>query len=224
MKGGRSRTGRKQRKGFWPLRSLGSVERAVDAEKVREVDEGAVPPQSGRGALDAGDRGVRGDIEKLGGAIETLETAMSPGGGGGLAAQITREIKLVAKDLGQQPPVEYAWEDWKRWIGLLQVPPPGDEAEGSRDGQDGLELLKSSSSPLHKTTKSNSRGNGNDTGEEEGKDWIWLGDDGPLFSGESEAKWVLGKLCERLEQVLMEELREVEKGNNHDRGRTSSSR
>ncbi|KAF9070569.1 hypothetical protein BDP27DRAFT_1382742 [Rhodocollybia butyracea] len=212
----RSRAGREQRKGFWPLRSPASVERAVGSEKAREVDEGAVPP-SGTDAMDAGDRGVREDIEKLGGAVETLETAISPGGSHGLAAQITREIKLVARDLGQQPPVEYAWEDWKRWIGLLQVPPPGGAAEGSRDGQDGLKALKSSSSPLHKTSKSNSRRN--DMGEEK-KDWIWLGDHGPLFSGESEAKWILGKLCERLEQVLMEE---AEKRGNHDGGRTSSS-
>ncbi|KAF7329252.1 hypothetical protein MKEN_00186100 [Mycena kentingensis (nom. inval.)] len=39
-------------------------------------------------------------------------------------------------------------------------------------------------------------------------EWTWLGEDGPLLSGESETQWMLEKMCKRLEEVLEEEIRE----------------
>src|SRR5262249_54338080 len=47
-------------------------------------------------------------------------------------------------------------------------------------------------------------GEANVPGEKESN--VWLDDDGPLFSGQSETEWILSKLCERLEQVLEEEM------------------
>lgn len=35
-------------------------------------------------------------------------------------------------------------------------------------------------------------------------EWKWIGDDGMLFSGVTETEYLLGKLCERLEQVLVD--------------------
>lgn len=43
--------------------------------------------------------------------------------------------------------------------------------------------------------------------DSEGDGVIWLADDGPLFSGETETEWLLGRLCEKLEKVLEEEKR-----------------
>ncbi|KAF7302368.1 hypothetical protein HMN09_00870400 [Mycena chlorophos] len=42
--------------------------------------------------------------------------------------------------------------------------------------------------------------------EDKSGEWTWLGDEGPLLSGVSETQWMLSKLCERLEEVLTEEL------------------
>ncbi|KAJ3850926.1 hypothetical protein EV368DRAFT_44245 [Lentinula lateritia] len=139
---------------------------------------------------------IRGDIEKLGDAVETVEAER--GQGGGIAARLAREIKLVSQDLGKQPPKEYEWEDWKRWMRLLSV---SNEDDG-RNGRSGLSGLKSLKSPTRSMgTRSPSH---SDASRSNG--WIWLGDDGPLFSQESEAEWILGKLCDRLEQVLMNEV------------------
>ncbi|KAF8538450.1 hypothetical protein BDD12DRAFT_154160 [Trichophaea hybrida] len=38
--------------------------------------------------------------------------------------------------------------------------------------------------------------------EDEEDEWMWLGHEGLLISGTSETEWVLGRLCERLEEVL----------------------
>jgi len=46
-----------------------------------------------------------------------------------------------------------------------------------------------------------------DTGkQQEDVEWKWLGDDGPLLSGVTETEWILAKLCEHLEKVLLEEM------------------
>ncbi|KAJ3763343.1 hypothetical protein EV360DRAFT_33765 [Lentinula raphanica] len=127
---------------------------------------------------------IRGDIEKLGGAVETVEREQ--GQEGGIAARLAREIRFVSKDLGKQPPKEYEWEDWKRWMELLN--------ESNSNHESGLDGLKS----VRDEEEHPSR-----------QEWIWLGDEGPLFSNESEAKWILGKLCDALERVLMDEVRDA---------------
>ncbi|KIK65901.1 hypothetical protein GYMLUDRAFT_70161 [Collybiopsis luxurians FD-317 M1] len=190
--------------GFLPLKNPGSVEKAVNAEEAKEVEEGAVPGANHSKDGDHLDEGVRGDLEKLGGAVEAAEEER--GQGGGMAARLAKEIRYVAKDLGRHPPKEYSWDDWKRWINLFSE---GDEGIGNGERQNGpssgLDGLRAP------TTRSGSNSNHpSDHGQqtvsnEASRNWIWLGDDGPLLSNESEAKWILGKLCERLERVLMEE-------------------
>ncbi|KAJ3990721.1 hypothetical protein F5050DRAFT_1817509, partial [Lentinula boryana] len=138
---------------------------------------------------------IQGDIEKLGGAVEAVEK--EHGQEGGVAARLAREIKLVSEDLGKQPPKEYEWEDWKRWMQLLS------DSNGSNN-KNGLGGLKSLRSPTRSAgvRSSNASSATNDDGERSSdQEWIWLGDDGPLFTNESEAKWILGKLCDRLEKA-----------------------
>lgn len=156
----------RDQKGFWPVKN---VEKAANEEKAKEIEEGSAPDPSG---------GVRRDIDMLGKAVETVEE--EHGHGTGMAAQLAKEIRLVSKDLGSQPPRKYEWEDWRRWVNLL----------GS--GPKGLDDLRSATAHSEKS-KFHHR-------------WILLGDEGPLLSGETESNWILAKLCERLEQVLIEEV------------------
>jgi potassium channel subfamily K len=39
--------------------------------------------------------------------------------------------------------------------------------------------------------------------------WTWLGDHGPLFSRLTETEWVIERLCFRLEEVIVDEIREA---------------
>ncbi|KAG6853043.1 hypothetical protein C0991_007299 [Blastosporella zonata] len=123
-------------------------------------------------------------VAGLGEDIERLGEAVEKGEqkqrhDGSLAAIIAREIGTLAKDVGTTPAVKYGWEEWVRWLDLLGMP------------------------DYHKP------------GEEEGnvvaqtRDWTWLADDGPLFSRATETEWILGKLCERLEKALENELRDA---------------
>ncbi|KAJ7472153.1 hypothetical protein FB451DRAFT_1134997 [Mycena latifolia] len=120
------------------------------------------------------------DVERLGQAVEHTEEER--GQGGGLAARIAQQVSRLAQDAANKPAVEYAWEDWEGWLTLL-----GERTESQKQ-----EDRASSSDSVR-------------SGEKRGE-WTWLGDDGPLFSGMSETQWILGKLCERLEEVLKEEI------------------
>ncbi|KAJ6632145.1 hypothetical protein B0H10DRAFT_1976315 [Mycena sp. CBHHK59/15] len=121
------------------------------------------------------------DAEQMGTDVERLGHAVEHaeaerGQGDGLGARIARQVSRLAQDAVRTPGVEYAWEDWEGWLALL----------GER-------------------TAGGSEGDSEQSGEKRGE-WTWLGDDGPLFSGMSEAHWILEKLCERLEEVLKEEI------------------
>ncbi|KAJ7077429.1 hypothetical protein B0H15DRAFT_915299 [Mycena belliarum] len=118
------------------------------------------------------------DLECLGDGVGHAEEAL--GKGGGLSARLARQISRLAQDVANKPAVQYKWEDWEGWLTLL-----GERTESH--GQNGA----SSSQSLQS--------------EEKRGEWTWLGDDGPLFSGMSETQWILGKLCQRLEEVLEEE-------------------
>ncbi|CAA7266091.1 unnamed protein product [Cyclocybe aegerita] len=57
------------------------------------------------------------DVEKLGGAVARFEEG--EGRSSSLAAQISREISHLAKDLRANPPRKYSWEEWERWLHML---------------------------------------------------------------------------------------------------------
>ncbi|KAJ7123821.1 hypothetical protein C8R43DRAFT_1135873 [Mycena crocata] len=120
------------------------------------------------------------DVERLGEAVEHAEEKR--GHGGGLAARLAKQITRLAQDAANKPSVEYAWEDWEGWLELIGERTQTERQEGNGASGDSVR-----------------------SGEKRGE-WTWLGDDGPLFSGMSEMEWVLGKLCERLEEVLKEEI------------------
>lgn len=48
--------------------------------------------------------------------------------------------------------------------------------------------------------------------DKETSEWRWLSDHGPLLSGVSETEWILGKLCERLQELLEEGVRRGDEG------------
>lgn len=62
-------------------------------------------------------------------------------------------------------------------------------------------------------------GGGGTGPDKDGGEWSWLGEGGPLLGGSTETEWILGRLCERLEEVIMmheqeeeEQQREKESG------------
>lgn len=73
-------------------------------------------------------KGLGGDVERLGGAVEKAEEGQ--GRGGGLAARIAKEISKVARDVGNKPPKKYEWEEWTRWLDILG------QTEGGDGGQE----------------------------------------------------------------------------------------
>ncbi|KAJ7026930.1 hypothetical protein C8F04DRAFT_1008592 [Mycena alexandri] len=130
------------------------------------------------------------DVEHLGQAVEHAEEQR--GQGDGLSARIAKQVSRLALDAANKPNVEYEWDDWESWLTLL----------GERtDGEKGTKRKK-----LGEGSGSGSADSDSVHGQEKWGEWTWLGDDGPLFSGMSETQWILGKMCERLEQVLKEEI------------------
>jgi potassium channel subfamily K len=81
-----------------------------------------------------------------------------------LGKSLAREIARLAQDVGKNPPKRYEWNEWKRFLELLEE----------------------------------------DTEKEAEAGWRWLGDDGVLLSEATETEWVLRRMCERLEKVLVE--------------------
>jgi len=49
--------------------------------------------------------------------------------------------------------------------------------------------------------------------------WTWLGDHGPLFSRLTETEWIIERLCFRLEEFIVDEIREA-----HDSGLREADR
>ncbi|KAJ7758898.1 hypothetical protein B0H14DRAFT_2447471 [Mycena olivaceomarginata] len=138
------------------------------------------PDDQGEAGEDDAQRMGR-DAGHLGQAVEHAEEEL--GRGGGLSARIAREISRLAEDAMNKTGIEYAWSDWENWLTLL-----GERTDAEKD------------KPADSSSGDSAR-----SGEKRGE-WTWLGDDGPLFSGVSETQWILGKLCERLEEVLKQEI------------------
>ncbi|KAK7039344.1 hypothetical protein R3P38DRAFT_3261716 [Favolaschia claudopus] len=120
------------------------------------------------------------DVEHLGHAVEHAEEEL--GRESGLSSRIAKEISRLAQDGARNPKTEYPWEDWESWLTLL-----GERTDSER----GRSVDSSGDSARSKEKRG---------------EWTWLGDEGPLFSELSETQWILRKLCERLEEVLKQEL------------------
>ncbi|KIY49780.1 voltage-gated potassium channel [Fistulina hepatica ATCC 64428] len=104
-----------------------------------------------------------------------------------LCRRLGREIARLSRDVGQKK--HYDWEDWVEWLALL-----GDEHAGESTPH-ALEA---------RAEKGQRRLQVDGDGKADEWSFLWLSDNGPLFSGTSETVWLLEKLCERLETVLQE--------------------
>ena len=139
------------------------------------------------------------------------------------AILLAREISKLAKDVCQQPPKKYKWEEWVNWLKVL-----GDEAwvAGGLKGME-LEAIEVSSTGMNLPETStdldpqqhhadhqrhpkkhhrryHSQPTPHPTMDADGTDWnwTWLDDRGPLFSPETETEWILSRLCSRLEHLM----------------------
>lgn len=134
------------------------------------------------------------------------------------ATLLAREISKLAKDLCQQPPKKYGWEEWVNWLKVL-----GDEAWVAGDvkgiGPEVSTNLPETSTNLgsdhdhqpiqrhpnkhHRRYQSQPNPLKMDTDSDGASwNWTWLDDKGPLFSPETETEWILSRLCSRLEHLM----------------------
>ena len=133
------------------------------------------------------------------------------------AILLAREISKLAKDVCQQPPKKYRWEEWVNWLKVL-----GDEAWVTGVGVKEMEFasmnLPETSTSLdphphhvdhqrnpdkhHRRYQSEPNPHLKINADGTGWNWTWLDDRGPLFSPETETEWILSRLCNRLEHLM----------------------
>ena len=126
------------------------------------------------------------------------------------AILLAREISKLAKDVCQQPPKKYGWEEWVNWLKVLGdeawvVKGIGPEARTSlpeatahhnhqHHSNNGKHHRRYQSQPNPLKMDADSDG--------DSWNWTWLDDKGPLFSPETETEWILSRLCRRLEHLM----------------------
>ena len=131
------------------------------------------------------------------------------------AALLAREISKLAKDVCQHPPKKYGWEELVTWLEML-----GDEGvvnEGAMElaEEASINLPEAAADQVeqpygqhhhhrHHSHPNAQEFNRHDRIGDVGLQWhwTWLDDKGPLFSQQTEAEWILSKLCSRLEKLM----------------------
>ena len=135
-------------------------------------------------------------------------------------ALLAREICKLAKDVRQQPPKKYGWEEWVNWLNMLGDEGIPDRKLMERDREASMLNQPETSETLvehlhhdgshhsHKHHRHHYSSNAqfkrhHGTGKN-GKEWhwTWLDDQGPLFSQQTETEWILQRLCNRLEHLM----------------------
>ena len=130
------------------------------------------------------------------------------------AILLAREITKLAKDVCQQPPKKYGWEEWVNWLKVLgdeawvaggvkgiaseastNLPETSSAHHGQRHPNKHHRRYQSQPNPLKLDADSDG----------ESWNWTWLDDKGPLFSPETETEWILSRLCRRLEHLMASE-------------------
>lgn len=118
------------------------------------------------------------------------------------AALLAREISKLAKDVCEQPPKKYRWEEWVIWLSILK------EMELEKKIQVSMNLPETDLvEQAHRQNKPHHRYHSQPSPHLKRKDgvgwdWTWLHDRGPLFSPQTETEWILSKLCSRLEYLM----------------------
>ncbi|THX85042.1 voltage-gated potassium channel [Aureobasidium pullulans] len=107
---------------------------------------------------------------------------------GELARRLAHAIQRTAKDLQDNPPRRYTYEEWVRFTQLIRFTAAGEREEGGNRyeaDQDGL------------------------------IEWDWIGEHSPLMAQQSEAAFVLDRLCESMARYVrkMEGIYGGERGN-----------
>ncbi|KAH6905574.1 hypothetical protein BKA70DRAFT_1430428 [Coprinopsis sp. MPI-PUGE-AT-0042] len=152
--------------------------------------------------------------------------------------------RLILKLSKEMVELRYTWDEWQRWLTLLErlnereQRIEKEEKEGSVNEESPLQsrvprkeadMPALEHRPSHPTLNSDeaiaifSQSNKGWREDEEAKDdrdraWLWLSDQGPLFSRVPEPVWTMEKLNDMLEQVVLREeesLREEDRDASH---------
>ncbi|KAG9845393.1 voltage-gated potassium channel, partial [Aureobasidium melanogenum] len=92
-----------------------------------------------------------------------------------LARRLAHAIQHVSKDLQEDPPRSYTYEEWVQFTQLIRFTATGDREEGGNRyeaDQDGL------------------------------IEWDWIGEHSPLMAQQSEAAFILDRLCESMKRYV----------------------
>ena len=180
------------------------------------------PPYQEAPALDNRDAetALEQDIERIGSDVEHFEE--EDGRGDSLAARLAREISNLAKDLDVKPPKKYDWEDWVRWLDMLgemenpdgeepeKFPKPGKEERGGTDVTFSAKETVDAQETAVAQPQPEAAGTGSVSLNVDAEwRWTWLSDHGPLLSRLTETEWIIERLCFRLEEVIVDEIREA---------------
>lgn len=101
-----------------------------------------------------------------------------------LARKLALAIRRTAQQLKMDYRRRYTYEEWVEYTRLIRFTSYAHENGGGKGGGDARERLEEAE-------------------EDEGiVDWDWIGEDSPMMADQSEAEWVLDRLCESLERYM----------------------
>ncbi|KAL1746868.1 hypothetical protein HDZ31DRAFT_80905 [Schizophyllum fasciatum] len=129
--------------------------------------------------------GLAHPMEKMGEAVERADGGQGAGRAG-LIRRLAHEVRVVADDVGKER--AYEWAAWSRWMRLL--------------GEADEWLAERAEAPQHRRRRSRRETRREQELREEEEQLSWLAYDGPMFSDEDEAQWLLTRFCEKLEQIM----------------------
>ena len=93
-----------------------------------------------------------------------------------LAQRLAVAIRRTSDDLSLQPPKKYSYEEWAEFTRLIRF---SSESEGQVESEEETSGLI---------------------------DWDWIGKDSPMLAEQTEAEWILDRLCESLQRYLMKHI------------------
>ena len=88
------------------------------------------------------------------------------------ARKLAIAIRRTANDLKADPPCRYSYEEWAEHTRLIRFSRMSKEELDEEEEEQGL------------------------------LDWDWIGEDSPMLAEETEAEWVLDRLCESLDRYM----------------------
>lgn len=102
-----------------------------------------------------------------------------------LGRKLAKAIRKVANDLRVHPPRVYAYEEWVEFTQLIRFTSKDQKKKQSHSGdEDGVD------------------GEDDEEDEEHLIEWDWIGPDSPMMAQESEAEFVLDRLCESMGRYI----------------------